>query len=74
MRWIQVTAKGKEGSSESLFVAATKSGLSSEFIDKAKAVITPGATLIFTDRPVDPTTQSRTNFQIVFAQKDRPSR
>ena len=74
MRWIQVTAKGTEGSSESLFVAAQKSGLSGAFLDKAKAVITPGATIIFTDRPVDPTTQSHTNFQIVVAQKDKPSR
>ena len=74
MRWIQVTAKGTEGPSESLFVAAQKSGLSGEFLDKAKAVITPGATIIFTDRPVDPTTQSHTNFQIVVAQKDKPSR
>jgi len=30
---------------------------------------TPGATLIFTDRPVDPTTQSPPNFQILVAQK-----
>ena len=74
MRWIQATAKGTEGSSESLFVAAQKSGLSGEFLDKAKAVITPGATIIFTDRPVDPTTQSHTNFQIVVAQKDKLSR
>jgi hypothetical protein len=74
VRWIQVTAKGTEGSSESLFVAAQKSGLSGEFVDKAKSVITPGATIIFTDRPVDPTTQSHTNFQIVVAQKDKPSR
>lgn len=74
MRWIQVTAKGTEGSSESLFVAAQKSGLSREFLDKAKAVITPGTTIIFTDGPVDPTTQSQTNFQIVVAQKDKASR
>ena len=74
VRWIQVTTKGTEGSSESLFTAAQKSGLSGAFLDKAKAVITPGATIIFTDRPVDPTTQSHTNFQIVVAQKDKPSR
>ena len=74
MRWIQATAKGTEGSSESLFVAAQKSGLSGEFLDKVKAVITRGATIIFTDRPVDPTTQSHTHFQIVVAQKDKPSR
>jgi hypothetical protein len=30
-------------------------------------VISPGATLIFTDRPVDPTTQSPPNFQILVA-------
>src|SRR5262249_19369246 len=74
MRWIQITAKGTEGSSESLFVAAQKRGLSGEVLDKAKTVITPGTTIIFTDRPVDPTTQSHTNFQIVVAQKDKPSR
>src|SRR5437868_10132259 len=32
-------------------------------------VITPGATLIFTDRPVDPSTLSPPNFQILVAQK-----
>ena len=74
VRWIQVTTKGTEGSSESLFTGAQKSGLSDAFLDKAKAVITPGATIIFTDRPVDPTTQSHTNFQVVVAQKDKPSR
>jgi len=73
LRWVQVTAKGKEGSSESLFLAAQKSGLPPEFVTDAKQVITPGATIIFTDKPVDPTTQSHTGFQIVVAQKDKPS-
>ena len=73
VRWIQVTAKGKEGSSESLFLAAQKSGLPTEFITKTKEIITPGTTIIFTDQPVDPTTQSHTGFQIVVAQKDKPS-
>jgi len=73
LRWVQVTAKGKEGSSESLFQAAQKSGLPPEFVTDAKQVITPGATIIFTDKPVDPTTQSHTGFQIVVAQKDKPS-
>jgi len=40
---------------------------------KAKEVITPGATIIFTDKPVDPTTQSAPGFQILVAQKDKPS-
>jgi hypothetical protein len=73
LRWVQVTAKGKEGSSESLFQAAQTSGLPTEFVTDAKQVITPGATIIFTDKPVDPTTQSHTGFQIVVAQKDKPS-
>src|SRR6266404_5350733 len=68
LRWVQVTAKGKEGSSESLFQAAQKSGLPPEFVTDAKQVITPGRTIIFTDKPVDPTTQSHTGFQIVVAQ------
>jgi len=38
-----------------------------------KEVITPGATIIFTDKPVDPTTQSAPGFQILVAQKDKPS-
>jgi hypothetical protein len=38
-----------------------------------KEVITPGATIIFTDKPVDPTTQSATGFQILVAQKDKPA-
>jgi hypothetical protein len=68
-----VTSTGKSKSSEGIFLTAQKSGLSAAFLDKAKAVITPGATLIFTDRPVDPTTQSPPNFQILVAQKDKPT-
>src|SRR5437773_5486860 len=73
LRWVEVTSAGKEKSSESLFEAAQKSQLPTEFLDKAKAVITPGATIIFTDKPMDPTTQSPTGFQILVAQKDKPS-
>jgi len=64
---------GKEGSNQSLFSAAQKSGVSSEFLGKARGVIVPGATIIFTDKPVDPTTQSHAGFQILVAQKDKPS-
>jgi L,D-transpeptidase catalytic domain len=74
LRWVEVTSAGKEGSSQSLFLAAQKSGVQSEFLEKAKGVITPGATIIFTDKPVDPSTQSQTGFQILVAQKDKPSR
>jgi hypothetical protein len=58
LRWVQVTAKGKEGATESLFLAAQKSGLPEKFLTHAKEAITPGTTIIFTDRPVDPSTQS----------------
>jgi len=54
-------------------VSAQKSGLPTDFLTKARQVITPGATLIFTNKPVDPTTQSHPGFQIVVAQKDKPS-
>ena len=74
LRWVQVTAGGKDTSSESLFLAAQKSGLPANFLNKAKDVITPGTTIVFTDKPVDPTTQSHTGFQIVVAQKDKPSK
>src|SRR5258705_5960062 len=70
LQWAKVTATGESKSSESIFLAAQKSGLPAEFLDKAKAVITPGATIIFSDRPVDPTTQSPPHFQILVAQKD----
>jgi hypothetical protein len=73
VRWIEVTAKGKEGASESLFLPAQKSGLPTEFLSDARQVITPGTTIIFTDKPVDPTRQSHKNFQIVVAQKDKPT-
>ena len=73
LRWVEVTAAGKDRSNQSLFLTAQKSQLPTEFLDKAKAVITPGATIIFTDKPVDPTTQSPTGFQILVAQKDKPS-
>jgi hypothetical protein len=72
LRWAEVTATGESKSNQSIFLTAQKSGLPTEFLDKAKAVIAPGATLIFTDRPVDPTTQSPPNFQILVAQKDKP--
>src|SRR6516165_9351979 len=42
VRWIEVTAAGTEGASESLFLMAQKSGLPSEFIAKAKTIIAPG--------------------------------
>src|SRR5437762_3892494 len=73
LRWVEVTSAGKEKSSESLFAAAQKSQLPADFLGKAKEVITPGTTIIFTDKPVDPTTQSPTGFQILVAQKDKPS-
>jgi hypothetical protein len=73
LRWVEVTSVGKEGSTESLFLAAQKSGLPPEFLTQAKEVITPGTTIIFTDKPVDPTTQSRPGFQILVAQKDKPA-
>ena len=73
LQWAEVTATEKSKSSESIFLASQKSGLPAPFLDKAKSVITSGATLIFTDRPVDPTTQSPPNFQILVAQKDKPS-
>src|SRR6266508_6141369 len=74
LRWVQVTAKGKDSSSESLFLATQKSRLPTDFLTKAKEVITPGTTIVFTDRPVDPSTQSPPNFQILVAQKDKPAK
>src|SRR6266850_1439116 len=73
LQWAEVTSTGESKSNESIFLASQKSGLPAAFLDKAKAVITPGATLIFTDRSVDPTTQSPPNFQILVAQKDKPT-
>jgi L,D-transpeptidase catalytic domain len=73
LRWVEVTSAGKEKSSESLFAAAQKSQLPADFLAKAKEVISPGTTIIFTDKPVDPTTQSAPGFQILVAQKDKPS-
>ena len=73
VRWVEVTSGGKEGSSESLFLSAQKSGLPTAFLVDAKTVITPGTTIIFTDKTVDPTTQSSPGFQILVAQKDRPA-
>jgi L,D-transpeptidase catalytic domain len=72
LRWAEVTTTGESKSNENIFLTAQKSGLPAAFLDNAKTVITPGATLIFTDRPVDPTTQSAPNFQILVAQKDKP--
>jgi hypothetical protein len=72
VRWVEVTSAGKEGSNQSLFLAAQKSGIPSEFLGKARGVISPGATIIFTDKPVDPTTQGAPGFQILVAQKDKP--
>src|SRR2546423_1569338 len=73
LRWVEVTTTRKDTSSESLFVSAQKSGVPTDFLTKARQVITPGATLIFTNKPIDPTTQSHPGFQLVVAQKDKPS-
>jgi hypothetical protein len=73
LRWVEVTPAGKEGSSQSLFLSAQESGLPTAFLADAKAVITPGTTIIFTDKAVDPTTQSPPGFQILVAQKDKPA-
>src|SRR5216110_1640161 len=54
LRWVEVTAAGKDSSNQSLFEAAQKSQLPADFLTKAKEVITPGTTIIFTDKPVDP--------------------
>src|SRR6058998_1682496 len=62
LRWVEVTSAGKDSSSQSLFLAAQKSGLPAKFLTETKQVISPGATIIFTDKPVDPTTQSHTGF------------
>src|SRR6266705_7168997 len=45
LRWVEVTSAGKDSSSQSLFLSAQKSRLPPEFLDKAKAVITAGATI-----------------------------
>jgi len=73
LQWAEVTSTGESKSSENIFLTSQKSGLPAAFLDKAKAVITPGTTLMFTDRPVDPSTQSPPNFQILVAQKDKPA-
>jgi hypothetical protein len=73
LRWAEVTTAGKDSSSQSLFEAAQKSQLPADFLAKAKEVIIPGTTIIFTDKPVDPTTQSGPGFQILVAQKDKPA-
>jgi hypothetical protein len=65
---------GKSKSSESIFSTAQESGLPAGFVDKLKAVIAPGTALFFSDRPVDPTTWSPANFQILDAQKDKPAK
>jgi L,D-transpeptidase catalytic domain len=75
LRWAEVTtATDKYKSSPNLFEMAQKSQLPSDFLATAKEVITPGTTMIFTDQPVDPTTQSPTGFQVLVAQKDKPSK
>ena len=55
VRWVEVTtAADKDKLSPNLFEMAQKSQLPAEFLAKAKEVITPGTTMIFTDQPVDP--------------------
>jgi hypothetical protein len=73
LRWAEVTTGEKDTSSQSLFEAAQKSQLPADFLAKAKEAIIPGTTIIFTDKPVDPTTQSAPGFQILVAQKDKPA-
>jgi L,D-transpeptidase catalytic domain len=74
LRWAEVTtAADKDKSSQAVFEMAQKSQLPSDFLAKAKEIITPGTTMIFTDQPVDPTTQSAAGFHILVAQKDKSS-
>src|SRR5216110_4027817 len=54
LRWVEVSAAEKESKSQSILFATQKSQLPTEFLSKAKEVITPGTTIIFTDKPVDP--------------------
>ena len=72
VRWVEVTSAGKEGSNQSLFSAAQKSGVSERVPGEGERSHRPGATMLFTDKPVDPTTQSHTGFQVLVAQKDKP--
>ena len=63
LRSTEVTATGDTSSNENIFLVSQKSGLPAAFLDRTKAVITPGATLIFTDRPVDPTVRAHLIFR-----------
>jgi len=73
LRWVLVAANARDSQSERLFLAALQSLRPTQLLTKAKEVITGGTTIISPDKPVDPTTQSHTGFQLVVAQKDKPS-
>ena len=74
LRWAEVTATAESKSNESIFLAAQKSGLPNCVSRQSEGSNRARGTLIFTDRPVDPTTQSPPNFQILVAQKDKPEK
>jgi hypothetical protein len=44
---------------------AQKSGIDQQFIVGVRSVVIPGTTLVFTDQPVGPQTQSAPGFKIL---------
>jgi L,D-transpeptidase catalytic domain len=63
-KWIRVDGK-PAASDPNIADMAQKSGIDQQFIVGVRSVVIPGTTLVFTDQPVGPTTQSAPGFKIL---------
>jgi L,D-transpeptidase-like protein len=61
--WLSITSVGS--GTPDLKELASRSAIDPEFLANARALITPGTSLIVTDAPVDATTRSDSNFSIL---------
>jgi lipoprotein-anchoring transpeptidase ErfK/SrfK len=63
-KWIRVDGK-PAANDPNIADMAQKSGIAQEFIIGVRSVVIPGTTLVFTDQPVNTSTQSKPGFKIL---------
>ena len=72
--WAEVTATGESKSSQSIFLTgAEERAASLPSSTRRRPLSRPARPSSSLTGPVDPTTQSPPNFQILVAQKDKPT-
>ena len=63
-KWIRVDGK-PAANDPNIAEMASKAGIADAFITGVREVVIPGTTLVFTDQPVNPSTQSKPGFKIL---------